>query len=62
MTGKTVLITGTTSGIGKALTVHLLKQGHKVVMCSRDAERMKELVAQMKSFGEVSNCFRLYRH
>jgi len=40
---KTVLITGATSGIGKALAERLLQQGAKVAVCARNEKNLNEL-------------------
>lgn len=38
--GKTIVITGMTSGIGKALTLHLTAQGHHVIGIARNQARL----------------------
>ncbi|MBB3061926.1 SDR family oxidoreductase [Microbulbifer rhizosphaerae] len=43
MTGKTVLLTGGTSGIGLALLPRLIERGCRVITCGRDGARIKEL-------------------
>ncbi|KIJ15753.1 hypothetical protein PAXINDRAFT_168781 [Paxillus involutus ATCC 200175] len=40
------LITGTSSGFGRAMTEHLLKQGHRVVATLRKPEALSDLVRQ----------------
>ncbi len=40
---KVVLVTGATSGIGKALALNLLKQGAFVSVCARQESRLQEL-------------------
>jgi 3-oxoacyl-[acyl-carrier protein] reductase len=42
---KTVVVTGVTSGIGKAITEHLVFQGHRVVGIARSKDKLDELTA-----------------
>lgn len=46
---KRILITGTTSGIGKSAGHQLLSQGHQVIMAVRNIEAGKALVKQWQS-------------
>ncbi|XP_028853065.1 retinol dehydrogenase 14a [Denticeps clupeoides] len=43
MEGKTIIVTGANSGIGKATTVELLKQRGRVIMACRDQVRAEEV-------------------
>ncbi|KAL8170497.1 hypothetical protein V2J09_022301, partial [Rumex salicifolius] len=48
-----VLITGSTKGIGYALAKEFLKAGDNVILCSRSAERVESAVESLKrEFGE----------
>lgn len=49
MNPKTVIITGSNSGIGKAAAIKFAKAGHKVVMACRNIERSRN------TFNEVRN-------
>ena len=49
MSGKVVLITGGTSGIGKAAAVEFAGMGAEVVITGRNAERGKEAVGEIKA-------------
>lgn len=49
---KTVIITGSTRGIGKGLALNFLKQGCKVVITGRSQSQVDEVVAQFgQQFG-----------
>lgn len=48
MRGKTVIVTGANSGIGKALTGELLKLKARVILACRDQQRAEEAVQEIK--------------
>src|SRR5690242_4021295 len=43
---NTVLITGGTSGIGRAFSEEFLKEGSRVIICGRRRERLEEMKKQ----------------
>ena len=49
--GKTCMITGATSGIGRASALELGKQGAKLVLVCRNRERGEELVREIQRAG-----------
>lgn len=63
LNGKTALITGASSGIGKATAIALAREGVNLVLVSRGIERLKEVQAELKNFnvktvilpGDISN-------
>ena len=36
---KTIIVTGSNSGIGKEAALNLAKSGHRILMLSRDSEK-----------------------
>jgi len=50
--GKSVLITGGTSGIGFAVARAFLKEGASVVICGRSEERGRVALNQLTDFGD----------
>ncbi|UPK74102.1 SDR family NAD(P)-dependent oxidoreductase [Nocardioidaceae bacterium SCSIO 66511] len=48
---RTALITGATSGLGRALARHLAVAGFNLVVHGRDSERLRALTAELDAFG-----------
>jgi len=48
---KTILVTGASSGIGRAIAVECSKIGAVVVITARNEERLKETLSQMEGIG-----------
>lgn len=53
--GKTILITGSSSGIGRATAVECSKMAAKVIVCGRCMERINETLAMLE--GQGHSCF-----
>jgi NADP-dependent 3-hydroxy acid dehydrogenase YdfG len=51
LSGKTALVTGASSGIGRSTAVALAAAGARVALVARRAERLKELAAQIEADG-----------
>lgn len=49
--GKTILVTGASSGIGKATAIECSKLGAKVIALGRNEDRLKETMSKMVSDG-----------
>ena len=49
--GKVALVTGATSGIGKAAAIQLAAQGATVIVHGRDADRGAAVVAEIENSG-----------
>lgn len=48
---KTILITGSTDGIGKLAAIQLAKEGHKVYVHGRNLEKLNAAVAEIKALS-----------
>ena len=54
MNGKTVIVTGGGSGIGKAMATKFAKEGANVVITGRDANRLKNAKEEIEQFhGQI---------
>ena len=51
LTGKTALVTGASSGIGRSTALALAEAGAGVALVARRAERLKDLAAQIEADG-----------
>jgi 3-hydroxy acid dehydrogenase/malonic semialdehyde reductase len=50
---KTIMVTGATSGIGKATALIFAKHGYNVIITGRRKERLVELERELKSLGNI---------
>ena len=53
--GKTVLVTGGTSGIGRACAIRFAKEGANVIIAGRSKEKGKVIVEEMNSISKKDN-------
>lgn len=56
LVGKVVVITGASSGAGRAMAVELSKEGAQLILCARRKEALTEVVEECKSFGVEAVC------
>ena len=54
LVGKTILVTGASSGIGKAVSIQCSKLGAKVVITGRDSTRLNSTFEQLEGEGHIS--------
>ncbi|WP_298285189.1 SDR family oxidoreductase [Novosphingobium sp.] len=52
LSGRRVLVTGGTTGIGRAIAVLLAEQGARVFICGRDRAHLGDALARIREVGE----------
>ena len=52
--GKTILVTGASSGIGRCTAIECSKMGARVVITGRNEERLRETLGQLQGEGHIS--------
>ncbi|NLW69972.1 MAG: SDR family oxidoreductase [Eubacteriaceae bacterium] len=57
--GKVAIVTGSTSGLGRAEAVMLAREGAKVAVTGRNDERGAEVVEEIRAFGGVAEYWRV---
>lgn len=50
---KTALVTGATSGIGRATARILARNNYKIILCGRREDRLKELEKELSAFTQI---------
>lgn len=62
--GKTIVVTGASSGIGQQVAISCSKMGAKVTLIGRNTERLNETLSQMEGDGHFSFSYDLtdYEH
>jgi NAD(P)-dependent dehydrogenase (short-subunit alcohol dehydrogenase family) len=59
MQGKTVVITGATSGIGEVAALRLAEQGARIVFTARDRTRAEDTLAKLRKARAADHAFHL---
>jgi len=60
LTGKCILVTGASSGIGRATAVECSKMGARLILTARNEERLKETLNQLHGTGHEYRVCDLY--
>jgi NAD(P)-dependent dehydrogenase (short-subunit alcohol dehydrogenase family) len=59
MQGKTVVVTGATSGIGEVAAIRLAEQGARIVFTARDKSRAEDTLAKLRKARAADHAFHL---
>lgn len=54
LASKTILVTGASSGIGKASAIEVSKLGAKVIVCGRDHERLAQTLQSLEGTSHIA--------
>lgn len=57
LAGRRVLVTGATSGIGRATAIYLARLGATIIATGRNAERLQETLDALEGDGHLGTCF-----
>lgn len=60
LTNKIIIITGASSGIGRATSIYLSRLGAKVALIARGEEKLKETLTLLDGEGHRYYCYDLY--
>lgn len=52
--GKTILVTGASSGIGQGCAVMAAQMGAKVIVCGRNEDRLQQTLSQLPGEGHAT--------
>src|SRR3989344_2531650 len=55
--GKTVVITGGSSGIGKSTAIELLREGCKVIIIGKTKEKVSSTLTELKEISSECNAY-----
>jgi 3-oxoacyl-[acyl-carrier protein] reductase len=53
--GKTIIVTGGSRGIGRAIALRLAREGGKLVLAARDREALAKVVAEIEAGGSATS-------
>lgn len=62
MTGKTVLVTGASSGIGRDTSIFLSQLGARVILVARNEEKLRQTLSQMDGKDHLIKPYDITRH
>lgn len=57
LAGKTILVTGSTDGVGRRVALHLAERGAELLVHGRDRARGESLLAEMQAAGNAKGRF-----
>ncbi|WP_040277872.1 SDR family NAD(P)-dependent oxidoreductase, partial [Xanthomonas citri] len=53
LNGKTILVTGASSGLGRQIAIACAQRGARIVLAGRDKDRLAQTQAQLQGTGHL---------
>jgi len=50
---KTILITGASDGIGRSIAIKLAEEGHNLILCGRDEQKLQSVAKECKTSTQI---------
>ena len=57
MVGRTIMVTGASSGIGRATAIYASRLGARLVICGRNSDRLSAVLAELHGSNHVAKIF-----
>lgn len=57
LAGRTILVTGASSGIGRATAIYASRLGARLVICGRNQERLDAVMGELHGGGHTQQVF-----
>ena len=62
LAGRTILVTGASSGIGRATAIYASRLGARLVICGRNQERLDTVMGELHGKGHTQQMFDFAQH
>jgi 3-oxoacyl-[acyl-carrier protein] reductase len=57
LAGKSIIVTGASRGIGRAISLRLAREGGKLILAARDPDALRKAAAEIVATGGTATCF-----
>ena len=57
LVGRTIMVTGASSGIGRATAIYASRLGARLVICGRNSERLSSVLSELNGADHIMKIF-----